>query len=474
MRLTVASTILLAGCYVTAPHPQPEYPEQYPPPAEQQPTAPLVSEQPPAPPASTSEPVYADVNVGLAGNSVPSVDVFYSELGPYGSWYDDPKYGWVFAPASPSYVPYSNGRWMYTDYGFTWISGDPFGWATDHYGRWVWTNRWVWRPDTTWGPAWVQWREGNGYVGWAPAGNSDQATFPVEHWRFVVAPQVFAPNLTGIYMTGNPGGYLGTSTPVRRYYRSPRGVWVAGPDDDWLRRNRVDTRRDRPNLVDIGRYDDQQRREAERRARQNQREWDTRRQREAQVGRDFELQQRRDQEDQRRRAEEQRRQADQQRRQAEEQRRQEEIRNRQQQDQRRQEELHNRQQQELDRRNAEEQRRQQAEQQRLADEARRRQEGQRLADDARRQQGEQQRHADQERRRQEDDVRRRAEDDRKRVADEQRRQDDQHRQDEARKHQDDEQRKRAGEEQGRSDKEARKKADDEKARENNKGRGLRR
>ena len=137
-------------------------------------------------PALTSAPVYTNGTSG-AVDSVPSNRRVLQRAAPYGSWYDDPRYGWVFAPASPSYLPYSNGHWVQTDYGFTWISGDPFGWATDHYGRWVWANRWVWRPDTTWGPAWVQWREGNGYVGWAPVGYSDGATFPVEHWRFVVA-----------------------------------------------------------------------------------------------------------------------------------------------------------------------------------------------------------------------------------------------------------------------------------------------
>jgi hypothetical protein len=480
MRLTIASTMLFAGCYVTAPPQHPTTPQQQYPSSDQTPPAPpLVSEPSLAPPipqtrAIPSEPVYADVNVGVAGSSVPSVDVFYTELAPYGSWYDDPKYGWVFAPASSAYVPYTNGRWTFTDYGFTWISGDPFGWATDHYGRWVWANRWVWRPDTTWGPAWVQWREGNGYVGWAPGGYSDEANFPVEHWRFVVSPQLFVSNLERHYVAGDIGGILGNSAPVRRYNRSPSGVWVAGPDEDWLRRNRVEWRRERPNLADIGRYNDQQRREAELRARQNQHEWDIRRQRETQVRRDLELQQRRDQEDRRRVTDEQRRIAERQRRQAEEQRRQDEIRNRQLQDQHRQDEIHNRQQQDVDRRNAEAQRRQQAEQQRLADEGRRRQEeeARRRADDDRRRVADQQRRQaedqsrqDEARKRQDEEQRRRAE------ADQRRQQDQQHGQDEARKRQDEEQRRRTGEDRRRRDEEARKKSEDDKRGESHKGHG---
>src|SRR6185295_12040125 len=66
--------------------------------------------------------------------------------------------------------PYSLGRWVESDYGWTWASDEPFGWATYHYGRWAWDREvgWLWVPGTDWGPAWVAWQQGNGYVGWAP------------------------------------------------------------------------------------------------------------------------------------------------------------------------------------------------------------------------------------------------------------------------------------------------------------------
>ena len=110
--------------------------------------------------------VYAEVSTAPIGNDVPDVSMFYDRLGANGSWYDDAAFGYVFTPADPSFVPYSNGHWKLTDYGWTWISGDSFGWATDHYGRWVYRgNRWIWRPDTTWGPAWVAFRYGDPWVG---------------------------------------------------------------------------------------------------------------------------------------------------------------------------------------------------------------------------------------------------------------------------------------------------------------------
>ena len=157
------------GVVVTAqPAPQPAY-------VEPQPATVVVTTAPPAPPAEpppAPAPVYIEVAAEPAGAVVPGVEQFYDKLAPFGTWYNDPSYGWVFAPSNPGYVPYTNGHWKYTDYGFTWISSDPHGWATSHYGRWVWVNRWVWAPDTTWGPAWVTWRNGDGWAGWAPTRTS--------------------------------------------------------------------------------------------------------------------------------------------------------------------------------------------------------------------------------------------------------------------------------------------------------------
>jgi hypothetical protein len=63
------------------------------------------------------------------------------------------------------------GQWVWTDdYGWYWMSSEPFGWITYHYGRWYNDDYygWVWMPDDVWGPAWVEWRYNNDYIGWAP------------------------------------------------------------------------------------------------------------------------------------------------------------------------------------------------------------------------------------------------------------------------------------------------------------------
>lgn len=101
-----------------------------------------------------------------------SLNLFFDALAPYGNWILMPDYGYVWQPAEvgPDWRPYTNGRWVWTDYGWTWVSYEPWGWATYHYGRWVFTDDygWVWIPGTVWASAWVTWYTGPEYIGWAP------------------------------------------------------------------------------------------------------------------------------------------------------------------------------------------------------------------------------------------------------------------------------------------------------------------
>jgi hypothetical protein len=104
-----------------------------------------------------------------------SVDFFYNNLSG-GQWIEIADYGYGWQPdvaiSDPNWRPYTDGYWAYTDLGWTWISYEDFGWATYHYGRWARLSDygWVWFPgsDLDWGPAWVSWRVGGDYVGWAP------------------------------------------------------------------------------------------------------------------------------------------------------------------------------------------------------------------------------------------------------------------------------------------------------------------
>ncbi|NMB82330.1 MAG: hypothetical protein GYA14_10985 [Ignavibacteria bacterium] len=101
-----------------------------------------------------------------------SIGMFYSSLSPYGEWIELDAGLIVWRPNSVHayWRPYSIGRWSWTKYGWYWDSFEPFGWATYHYGRWFYDDYygWIWIPDNTWGPAWVEWRYDDDYIGWAP------------------------------------------------------------------------------------------------------------------------------------------------------------------------------------------------------------------------------------------------------------------------------------------------------------------
>jgi hypothetical protein len=126
-----------------------------------------------------------------------SIDVFYRELSPYGTWIQNNEYGFVWVPHHhDNFYPYSSGGyWLFTEYGWTWVSSYSWGWAPFHYGRWFYDSfyGWVWVPGYNWGAAWVTWRYCPGYYGWAPLGPdigydfafSNGYYLPHEQWHFI-------------------------------------------------------------------------------------------------------------------------------------------------------------------------------------------------------------------------------------------------------------------------------------------------
>lgn len=123
---------------------------------------------------------------------VVAVTTFDAHLAPYGAWLVLPGYGRVWQPAlhvvGPDFYPYgTGGTWVFTDAGWMFDSTYPFGWAVFHYGRWVLVAGygWLWVPGDTWGPAWVTWRTGGTWVGWAPLGPAGAPAFHHHHWCFV-------------------------------------------------------------------------------------------------------------------------------------------------------------------------------------------------------------------------------------------------------------------------------------------------
>ena len=139
------------------------------------PAAPAVVTPPlaPAPNAVVAPPV-ASAPAAPDAAAAPSFDTFQAELSPYGNWVQVPGYGLCWQPAQavadPLWRPYlDGGYWSYTDDGWYWQSDYPWGSVAFHYGRWFRLGGiWTWAPGYDYAPAWVCWREADGYNGWAP------------------------------------------------------------------------------------------------------------------------------------------------------------------------------------------------------------------------------------------------------------------------------------------------------------------
>jgi hypothetical protein len=125
--------------------------------------------------------ISAGIHVGPSGRASVDIGFFYDDLAPYGNWIERPSYGWVWAPraVSAGWQPYRDGHWIWTDQGWTWVTDEPYGWATYHYGRWYDDPEigWAWVPGDEWGPSWVSWQEGGDYIGWAPLPPSVTVSF---------------------------------------------------------------------------------------------------------------------------------------------------------------------------------------------------------------------------------------------------------------------------------------------------------
>jgi hypothetical protein len=95
------------------------------------------------------------------------------DLDEHGRWVYVTGIGYSWRPyVTAGWRPFYNGYWHSRNGCLTWVSYDPWGWGTYHYGRWAFDPGygWVWVPGYGYSPAWVYWMYGSGYAGWAPAG----------------------------------------------------------------------------------------------------------------------------------------------------------------------------------------------------------------------------------------------------------------------------------------------------------------
>ena len=131
------------------------------------------AESPAAQPVATDRyaPPVSPSNQESAEPEIPE-DYFHDALAPYGTWSEVEGYGAAWTPANTKadWAPYTEGQWVYTDAGWTWVGDEPYAGIVFHYGRWIQAGNqgWYWVPGYEWGPAWVSWRDNEEYIGWAP------------------------------------------------------------------------------------------------------------------------------------------------------------------------------------------------------------------------------------------------------------------------------------------------------------------
>jgi hypothetical protein len=129
-------------------------------------------------------------------------DTVLQLLNPYGTWSKiDDK--WAFTPRD-HLAPYTDGRWIYTEYGWYWKGRLPHSWATEHYGYWKCGDDkvWSWYPGSYWLPQIVELRVTSNYIGWRSGEVDSDGSFveaPIdrfskpEEWAFVTLAQFANP-----------------------------------------------------------------------------------------------------------------------------------------------------------------------------------------------------------------------------------------------------------------------------------------
>ena len=211
-------------------------------------------------------------NASAASGFGVTFGVFYDGLSGHGEWInvDGGTYAWRPLHADHGWRPYFEGRWLWTDDGWYWDSDEPWAWATYHYGRWYYDDYygWIWIPGYDWAPAWVEWRYGGDYVGWAPLG--PYAVFnihfgvhylrhwatPYHYWSFVDCRYITSHHVHQyVYRRENNTRFIGRTRTAGSVRYDGNRIVSRGPDVAHVER-RGNLRVDRTDMVDVGGRDE--------------------------------------------------------------------------------------------------------------------------------------------------------------------------------------------------------------------------
>jgi hypothetical protein len=170
-------------------------------------------------------------------------DTVLRALNPYGQWIAGESTAWSYRPFAPEdkFVPFTQGQWIYTDFGWHWRSEAPYSWATDHYGAWILrSGRWTWQPSPHWQAAPVEWRITSTHVGWRPSRLDRNGAFlekdevryaNAKEWFFVPREKFTGPlRSEDLAAPEKAAELLKESEPSHHIFMSYREIERAGPD----------------------------------------------------------------------------------------------------------------------------------------------------------------------------------------------------------------------------------------------------
>ena len=153
-----------------------------------------------------------------------------ADLSAYGTYEDLPGYGVAWQPngVDSDWDPFDNGAWCdYPDWGWTFVSGYPWGWTPFYYGNWFYVHGrgWWWRPGPRHGggngwhprPRWTG-APGKAWNGPHPPANASHATVAIAGSHLRVGPiDETHPTFVG---RGSGGGSPAGNSTIRTVGRS--------------------------------------------------------------------------------------------------------------------------------------------------------------------------------------------------------------------------------------------------------------
>jgi len=184
----------------------------------------------------------APARAGLTAYSDPGkidFDTAMSDLNPYGTWAQvDGK--WTWTPLDHA-APYTNGRWIYSEYGWFWKGNSPHSWLTEHYGYWKRGEDkvWAWYPGPQWLPQTVEIRSSPDGIGWRSGEVDSDGDFveppadrftKIDEWTFVTRAQFAGPITPTVIAKGaDLERLLEESTDSMHSYLTYRKIDRPGP-----------------------------------------------------------------------------------------------------------------------------------------------------------------------------------------------------------------------------------------------------